>query len=369
MAVDRRGTACSLLPGELRNPLPFAPFVTTSVLTSPPPKRTFTPAPTLHGPLRFVAELLSLLYLGFIAAIASLTGASYIFFPELGALAHDVFTRPRGAWAGAPFFLALTPVATAVIGTAVTTTMPFGYLSMLLIVGVSVALVQLLRSPIAPAISAGVLPLVLGLKSWWYAPAIFVGTALLALLSWAWRAYCIPRMPSVPASRREIVDDLVELAPRRWAWAPALLAVVVAGVFLVNVTGLRLILFPPLIVVAFEMFGHPSICPWARRPIRLPIACLLTAAGGFLAVHTFGPGVMTTMVSLALGIGVLRLFDLHVPPALAVALIPQVIDHPTWLYPVAIATGTLLVTLIFFPYRWLLLRSAKAGPELAEVSS
>lgn len=338
--------------------------MTTTVFSSLPSKRAFTPAPILHGPLRFVAELLSLLYLGFIAAIASVTGAPYIFFPELGALAHDVFTRPRGAWASAPFFLALTPVATAVVGTVITTTMPFGYLSMLLIVGVSVAMVQVLRSPIAPAISAGVLPLVLELKSWWYALAILVGTALLALLSWAWRAHCIPRMPSVPASHREIVDDLVELTPRRWDWAPALLAVVVAGVFLVNMTGLRLILFPPLIVVAFEMFGHPSICPWARRPIRLPIACFLTAAGGFLAVHTFGPGVVTTMISLAFGIGVLRLFDLHVPPALAVALIPQVIDHPTWLYPVAITIGTLLVTITFFPYRWLLMRSAKARDRL-----
>lgn len=353
----------------LLNPYLFVPFVTTTVLTAPPPTRPFTPAPTLHGPLRFVAELLSLLYLGFISAIASLTGAPYIFFPELGALAHDVFTRPRGAWASAPFFLALTPVATAVLGTVVATTMPFGYLSMLLIVGVSVVMVQVLRSPIAPAISAGALPLVLELKSWWYAPAILLGTALLALLSWAWRTYCIPRMPSVPASRREIVDDLVELAPRRWAWAPALLAVVVAGVFLVNVTGLRLILFPPLIVVAFEMFGHPSICPWARRPIRLPIACFLTAGGGFLAVDAFGSGVMTTMISLAFGIGVLRLFDLHVPPALAVALIPQVLDHPTWLYPVAIAIGTLLVTSTFFPYRWLLLRSTKAGNERADATA
>lgn len=327
-------------------------------------KRAFIPTSTLHGPLRFVAESLTLLYLGLIAAIASLTGAPYIFFPELGALAHDVFTRPRGTWASAPYFLALTPVVTAVIGTLVTRTMPFGYLSMLLIVGVSVAIVQLLRSPIAPAISAGVLPLVMELKSWWYSPAILLGTALLALLSWGWRAYCIPRMPNIPASQREIVDDLVELAPRRWAWAPALLVVVLAGVFLVNATGLRLILFPPLIVIAFEMFGHPSICPWARRPIHLPIACFLAAAGGVLAVHLLGPGVVTTMISLFFGIVVLRFMDLHVPPALAVALIPQIIEHPTWLYPVAVAIGTLLVTITFFPYRWLLIRNAKTRNEL-----
>lgn len=351
--------------------VPTAPFVSSvaTVLTPSPSKRAFLPAPTLHGPLRSVGEVLTLLYLGFIAALSALMGAPYVFFPELGALAHDVFTRPRGAWASAPVFLALTPIATAVIGTLVATTLPFGYLSMLLIVGVSVAIVQWLRSPIAPAISAGVLPLVLELKSWWYPPAILVGTALLALLSWAWRVYCVPRMPDIPASRREIVDDLVELAPKRWAWAPALMVIVVAGVFLVNVTGWRLILFPPLIVIAFEMFGHPSICPWARRPMRLPIACFLTAGGGFLAVHFFGHGVVTTMISLAFGIGVLRLLDLHVPPALAVALIPQVLEHLDWRYPVSVLVGTLLITLTFFPYRWLLIRSTKAGNELVDAAA
>lgn len=333
----------------------------STILSPPPSKAAKTPAPTLHGPIRLVAEILTLVYLGVIAAIASLTGAVYVLFPELGALAHDVFTRPRGAWANTPIFLALTPIVTAAAGVVCTRLLPYGYGSMLLIVSLSVIMVQLLRSPIAPAISAGVLPLVLELKSWWYPPAIFVGTALLASMSIAWRVYCLPRMPALPASHRERVDDLLELAPQRWTWAPALLAFVVLGISLVKLTGVRLIVFPPLIVIAFEMFAHPSICPWARRPIRLPIACMLAAAGGLLAVKWLGPGVLATMISLALGIGVLRLLDLHVPPTLAVALIPQVLLNPTWLYPVAVAAGTLLLTIFFLPYRWLLTRNTKAG--------
>ena len=35
----------------------------------------------------------------------------------------------------------------------------------------------------APAISAGVLPLVMGIGSWWYPPSILLGTCVLALLS------------------------------------------------------------------------------------------------------------------------------------------------------------------------------------------
>lgn len=333
----------------------------STILARPPSNAATTPAPTLHGSLRIIAEVLTLLYLGLIAALASVTGAAYLMFPELGALTHDVLTRPRGAWACAPFFLALTPVVTAVAGVACTQLLPYGFGSMLLIVSLSVVMVQVLQSPIAPAISAGVLPLVLELKSWWYPPAILVGTALLTLLAWAWRVYCLPRMPALPASPRERVDDLIELAPRRWTWAPALLAFVVTGVALVKLTGLRLIVFPPLIVIAFEMFAHPTICPWARRPLRLPIACTVAAAGGILAVKLFGPGVVTTMISLALGIGVLRLLDLHIPPALAVALIPQILRDPNWFYPVAVAGGTTTLMLAFLSYRWLLMRSPVRG--------
>lgn len=312
------------------------------------------PLPTLHGGLRLLGELWTLLYLGLISAISMLPGASCVFFPELGALAHDVFTRPRGAWASAPWFLALTPVLTGVLGVACALMLPYGYLSMLLIVAVSVALVRGLRSPIAPAISAGVLPLVLELKSWWYPPAILLGTAMLALLSWAWRDWCLPRMPLGAASHRERVDDVMELAPRRWTWTPVLFAFLLAGITLVKQTGLRLIVFPPLVVIAFEMFAHPSVCPWAKRPLRLPLACFLAASVGLIAVSLLGTGVLTTMLSLAAGICILRLLDLHIPPALAVALIPQVLHDPSWHYPLAVLTGTALLTGHFLLYRaWL----------------
>src|SRR5262249_5228588 len=47
------------------------------------------------------------------------------------------------------------------------------------------------------------------------------------------------------------------------------------------------------------------------------------------------------------GIAVLRVLDLHVPPALAVALLPMVMDHPTYAYPFSVGIGTLSMTLWF----------------------
>ncbi len=56
----------------------------------------------LHGRYLLAAAVVATVYIAFIAAVAGATGAFYIMFPELGALAYDVFGRPRGRWSNSP---------------------------------------------------------------------------------------------------------------------------------------------------------------------------------------------------------------------------------------------------------------------------
>ncbi|MGC1192406.1 MAG: HPP family protein, partial [Candidatus Binatus sp.] len=300
---------------------------------------------------RFAAELIALIYIALIAEIASATGAFYVLFPELGALAHDVFTRPRGTWARSLLMLAITPFLTALIGIVFTRALPYGYLSVLLTVGSSVGLIMLLGSPIAPAISAGLLPLVLGVKSWWYPPGVLLGTVLLAALSILWQRLSIAQNWLEPITAVDVVDETLEQNPATSWWLIALMLFVAMAVLVVKLTGLRFVLFPPLVVIGFEMFGHTAICPWAKRPMFLPAACFLTAAGGLLFWNLLGVGPLAVGCSMACGMAVLRLFDLHVPPALAVALLPFVMDHPTIAYPISVGIGTTLMTLWFLLYQ------------------
>ncbi len=303
---------------------------------------------------RVGAELIALIYIGVIAEIAYATGAFYVLFPELGALSHDVITRPRGTWACAPLLLAITPVLTGVIGIFFTRLLPYGYLSVLLTVGGAVVVLLVLKSPIAPAISAGLLPLVLGVKSWWYPPGVMLGTVLLAVLSLIWKRLSIAQNwlePIGPLGPAEIVDEALEQTPAGSYWLIALMLFVAAAVMCVNLTGLRFLLFPPLVVIGFEMFGHTAICPWAKRPLILPVACFLTAAGGLLCWKLLGAGPVAAACAMGWGILVLRVLDLHVPPALAVALLPFVMDSPSFAYPVSVGIGTLLMTLWFLAYQ------------------
>ncbi len=240
-------------------------------------------AAPLDGLYRLGGELIALAYIAIIAEIACATGAVYVLFPELGALSHDVMTRPRGTWANAPLLLAITPVMTGVVGIVFTRSLPYGYLSVLLTVGGAIAVVLALRSPVAPAISAGLLPLVLGVKSWRYPPAIALGTVLLATLCVPWKKYCATRMvAAAPAEsdkarenlHNDLLDDLIEMPPSGYGWLVVLMAFVAFAMFFVKLTGLRFVLFPPLVVIGFEMLGHTAICPWADKPMRLPLRVL-----------------------------------------------------------------------------------------------
>jgi hypothetical protein len=221
----------------------------------------------------------------------------------------------------------------------------------LLTVGAAIAIILALRSPIAPAISAGLLPLVLGVKSWWYPPAILLGTAMLAALSVLWRKLSLAQNWLEPISATETLDEAIEQTPPGSYWLIPLMLFVATAILFVKLTGLRFLLFPPLVVIGFEMFAHTAICPWAKRPLVLPVACMLTAAVGLMFWNLLGVGPTAVACSMAGGVVVLRLFDLHVPPALAVALLPFVMDSPTVAFPFSVGIGTLLMTLWFLFYK------------------
>jgi len=292
---------------------------------------------------------MTVLYIAGIAKLAAITGAEYILFPELGALSKDIFTRPQGKWAKAPVLLMLTPLLTAVGGVFIAQNMVYAPLSVLLCVATGIVVIAALRSPIAPAISAGLLPLTFDIHSWWYPLSITLGTAALAGITVIRNRYGHPSTQTVPT---DVVDDALELAPSRYGWVPFFVACLAVDVWLGQLTGWRAVLVPPLVVMGFEMFAHSEICPWADRPIILPLVCSLTAAVGVLAAVWLGTGPLAAAAAVAGGIVIIKGFDVHVPPAIAISLLPLLIEHPTFRYPLAVGLGTIVLTGSFLLYRF-----------------
>ena len=302
----------------------------------------------------------AVLYIGLVALIARMSGHAYVLFPELAALGHDVIKRPAGAWAKAPVLLVVTPLLTAVFGTLVARHLPYGMIAVLLDVGFSVLLITALNSPIAPAISAGLLPLILGVHSWWYPPSLLIGTGLLAVIAALRSRFVLPGA-AVVSAQRDRADDEVEEPPGQLGWLPFFLAFVLLAYLLSELTGWRLVLFPPLVVIGFEAFAHVEVCPWAARPVALVAACTLSAAAGVLCVILLGAGPLGAMCTVLAGVIVLRVLDLHVPPALAVGLLPFVMSRPSEQFVLAVVLGTALESAVFFAWRCAAHRAARAG--------
>jgi hypothetical protein len=298
------------------------------------------------------SEALVIAFMGGIAFAAHATGIALLLFPELAALAHDVITRPRGKWASQPVRLVLTPTLTAVLGLFFTRHMSHGVLPIALTVALSLVLIRLLKSVIAPAISAGALPLVLSERSWIYPAAIFGGLSLLVLILFFWRRCGVQNdHPSLSDAEHSQMVDALESVPHDRFWAAGLMVFVVALGTAAQITGLRFLLFPPLIVMGYELFGHPEVPGWMKRPALFPVVCLITASIGLIAHQTLHAGFASVMLTVFCSVVILRLFDVHMPPALAVGLLPFVMEAPDFRFPMSVVLGTVALTLYFLGYK------------------
>jgi HPP family len=296
-------------------------------------------------------ELLALIYMGVIAFSARKTGFSLLLFPELAALSHDVFTRPRGKWASQPWRLVLTPTITALFGLFVVRHTNFNALALTLIVVVSLLVIKLLKSTIAPAISAGMLSMVLAARSWIYPVGIFGGLSLLALVLLVWKRYAPKNyiLSSEEEIDSKVIDDL-EAPPHDRLWSAALLVFVLALGTLAQVTGLFFLIFPPLVVVAYEVLGHPEVPGWMARPILFPLISFITAAIGLGFCHVFDASVVGVIVMMVCSITILKIFKVHMPPVLTVGILPFVMKAPNYRYPISVLMGTIALMSYFWAY-------------------
>jgi hypothetical protein len=162
---------------------------------------------------RLLAESVCVLFMGAVVAAANGFHLAYILFPELAALASDVLQRPTGKWAKEPWKLVITPTAAAVAGVAVTKFLPYGDASVLLAMLLSIGIVLGLRSAVAPAISAGVLPVALGVSSWLYPVCILCGLVLLGSTLLVWRGSTFGRALSQEKGPDIRVTEVLESTP------------------------------------------------------------------------------------------------------------------------------------------------------------
>ena len=329
-------------------------------------------SPDLSARRYLACALATALFIALITACANASGQPFVLFPELGALAWVIATDPKGPWASSPRLLVLTPLLTAVLGVAITRALPYGPLSLGLDVVGCLLIIRSLRSPIVPAISAGVLPLALGISDWAYPASILVGTGGLALLA-LWRARRLadalgaPMVSSDQAptvlTRLETAFALTPSVPLR-RWGGALAVFLALGLVMVKVWDSPLVLFPPLLVIAYDMLALPHHSPWLGRGGAMMAVGTAAAWVGYGLVAAFGVVPWAAGVVVLATLALLRLARLTCPPCLGLALLPFVITHPTAAYPWQALTGmAVLVAVVTATEAWFPRPGARECPQ------
>jgi hypothetical protein len=82
---------------------------------------------------------------------------------------------------------------------------------------------------------------------------------------------------------------------------------------LAQVTGLFFLIFPPLIVVAYEILGHPELPVWMERPRLFSLISSLTAFVGLVSCQVFDAGFVGVIVDMLCSIAILKLFKVLCP--------------------------------------------------------
>jgi CBS-domain-containing membrane protein len=120
--------------------------------------------------------------------------------------------------------------------------------------------------------------------------------------------------------------------------------------FAASKTDLAVILFPELVALSHDVINRPQ-GKWASQPLRLIVTPTVTAALGLLTYDLVQGTVLAVMVTVLCSITILRRFEVHMPPALAVGLLPFVIKMPNYKFPISVFLGTIALVLYWFGYR------------------
>lgn len=274
------------------------------------------------------APIVVCIFIALIAALGHWIHLPYLLFPELAALSYGVITNPDGEWARARFHLFITPVIAAFIGTIVSRYLGFGFGQICLSLAATIFCLSWLRSPIIPAISAGLLPVVLEIRTFDYPLA--VGVAILMLIA----------LSVILGKFSEAVVDQSkpwQAYPRRGLYTYAAFMICLATISCLP--RWRLVLFPPLAVIAFDRLVLGTDHLWRKRVPTLFLIGTLNTSLAALLFAAWGTTSLTVGASIGAGIILLRLFSSNVAPVLAIGLLPFVTHQGDFRIVVDIALG------------------------------
>lgn len=281
-----------------------------------------------------------------VAAVAGMVAAAEAFrqpeviFPEIAALTIGGWVAASQPWIVGRKKQCALMTAVSILGILLARFSPLPMLAnVALAFGVIAGLLLVLHVTFYPAFSAGILPILLGVRTWVYPIAVTALVLLVALGQWGFEKAGMRR----PLMQRSWHYDV----RRQWLrFGGILTAVIILGII-----GRRLhapmLIAPPLIVGAVEI-ADPKSPAGARIAVCwvVVVICAVLGAGCRAVLMAAGglPGWAAAGAALFLVLMVARRARLYFPPAGAVALLPFLLPVSVLrFYPLEVAAGFALL--------------------------
>ncbi|WP_303796944.1 hypothetical protein [Ruminococcus flavefaciens] len=260
-----------------------------------------------------------------------------VIFPEITAVAIGALAAPKQSWNVSRLRLLLTITAAAIIGVGLVFVPIPPVIKVPLAMVCAVACVTASKTEFLPAISACVLPVLLGTKSPVYIGSVVVMTSLI-LLAQLILEKCGLREKSV----------FTPVQPDKQLFALRIIQIAAASVICMIPLLTKEIFFiaPPLIVAFFEM-SKPNSKLLERSPQAASLMILASVSGvlsRFLLTEKLGlPFAVSAALSCAVILAAVCRMKLYFPPCGAIATLPFIIPEGALLrFPFEIAAGTLV---------------------------
>ncbi len=193
------------------------------------------------------------------AAIAQVLDVRTIIFPETAALALGVWGLREPGWLKSPWHILVLPTVCAAMGVFVNHLAFPAMERELLILWAVLVLLTLMRSSLSPAISAGLLPIVLNIHAWLFVYSVFLATAII------W----------VSGRRGEEIPTT--LAPSFSIWRANVGFVIVGTLWIgaAGIFGMHDVVLPPIMVF---LYAAMKALPKGWGQVSRELAVLIVAA-------------------------------------------------------------------------------------------
>lgn len=126
-------------------------------------------------------------------------------------------------------------------------------------------------------------------------------------------------------------------------------------------TDLKLLLFPPLAAIGYQVLRAPDSRLANVRGIV--VGPVLGAVCGTALSQAGGLQVWTTAAAVLGGVVIVEVLRAHAPPILAIVLLPLFFGVPGWIYPPSVFAATLVLYGVLLIWRRFLHRLRAAGRE------